>query len=143
MTPPGPSAEPRTAFSVADSLPGGYSLPRPASDAPNVVFIVLDDLGFGQLGCFGSGISTPNVDRLAAGGLRYNHFHVTSLCSPTRACLLTGRNHHAVGMGFLTDVPMAFPGYTGRIPGSAATLPRLLRDEGYSTYAVGKWHLTP
>ncbi len=105
--------------------------------------IVLDDLGFAQLGCFGSDIATPTIDGLAADGLRYNRFHVTSLCSPTRACLLTGRNHHAVGMGFLTDIPIGFPGYNGRIPPSAATLPRILRDNGYSTFAVGKWHLAP
>ena len=81
------------------------------------------------------------MDALAAGGLRFNRFHTTALCSPTRACLLTGRNHHSVGMGFLTDIPMGFPGYSGRIPSSAAALPRLLRDAGYSTMAVGKWHL--
>ena len=111
--------------------------------APNVVMIVLDDLGFAQLGCYGAEIATPNIDLLADDGLRYNSFHVTSLCGPTRASLVTGRNHHAVGMGIGPEVPMAFPGYTGRIPKSAGTLPRLLRDAGYSTLAVGKWHLTP
>ncbi len=134
---------PRIGPSLEQSTPGDYSLPRPTPGAPNVVLIVLDDLGFGQLGCFGSDIATPAIDGLAAGGLRYNHFHVTSLCSPTRACLMTGRNHHAVGMGFLTDIPMAFPGYTGRIPKSATPLPRVLRDAGYNTLAVGKWHLVP
>ena len=113
------------------------------SDRPNVVIVVLDDMGFGQLGCYGGDIATPNSDALAAEGLRYNRFHVTALCSPTRASLLTGRNHHAVGMGLLPDLPLSQPGYTGRIPRSAATLPRLLRDAGYSTCAVGKWHLTP
>ena len=111
--------------------------------APNVVMIVLDDLGFAQLGCYGAEIATPNIDRLADNGLRYNSFHVTSLCGPTRASLVTGRNHHAVGMGIGPEVPMEFAGYTGRIPKSAGTLPRLLRDAGYSTLAVGKWHLTP
>ncbi len=113
------------------------------AEVPNVVLIVLDDLGFAQLGCYGSDVATPRIDALAAHGLRYNNFHVTSLCSPTRACLLTGRNHHAVGMGFLTDIPMTLPGYTSRIPKSAVTLPRLLRDAGYNTLGVGKWHLTP
>jgi arylsulfatase len=80
---------------------------------------------------------------VAAGGARLNRFHVTALCSPTRACLLTGRNHHAVGMGFLTDIPIGLPGYNARLPRSAATLPRILRDAGYSTFAVGKWHLAP
>ncbi|MEX1006257.1 MAG: arylsulfatase [Acidimicrobiia bacterium] len=125
------------------STPGDYALPHPEPGAPNVVLIVLDDTGFAQLGCFGSGIATPHIDRLAANGLRYNRFHVTALCSPTRACLLTGRNPHAVGMGFLTDIPTAYPGYTSRIPKSAATMPRLLRDSGYNTMAVGKWHLVP
>jgi arylsulfatase A-like enzyme len=110
---------------------------------PNVVVVVLDDLGFGQLGCYGADISTPSIDAIAGAGLRYNRFHVTAMCSPTRASLLTGRNHHAVGMGLLPDLPLDHAGYTGRIPRSAASLPRLLRDAGYSTYAVGKWHLTP
>lgn len=116
---------------------------HPRKDAPNVVVVVLDDLGFAQFGCFGSDICTPTVDRLAAGGLRYNSFHVTGMCSPTRAALLTGRNHHSVDMGFLADLPASHPGYTARIPRSAAALPRLLRDCGWSTMAVGKWHLTP
>jgi len=111
---------------------------------PNVVLMVLDDLGFADFGCYGSEIATPSVDRLAAEGLRYNTFHVTPLCSPTRACLMTGRNHHKVGMGYLsTDYPSGGPGYIGRIPRSAGTVARVLRDVGYSTFAVGKWHLTP
>ena len=116
---------------------------RPDPGAPNVVIVVLDDIGFAQLGCFGSAIATPNIDRLAAGGLRYNRFHVTSICSSTRAALLSGRNHHAVGMGMTMETPLGFPGYTGRIPKSAALLPRVLRDAGYNTMAVGKWHLCP
>ena len=128
---------------MADSTPYCTPATRPAAGAPNVVMIVLDDLGFAQLGCFGGDVDTPAIDALAAAGLRFNHFHVTALCSPTRACLLTGRNHHAVGMGFLTDIPLGFPGYNARIPPSAGTLPRLLRDAGYSTFAVGKWHLAP
>jgi arylsulfatase A-like enzyme len=116
---------------------------RPGAGAPNVAIIVLDDIGFAQLGCFGSAIATPAIDRLAAGGLRYNRFHVTSICSSTRAALLSGRNHHAVGMGMTMETPLGFPGYTGRIPKSAALLPRILRDAGYSTMAIGKWHLCP
>jgi arylsulfatase A-like enzyme len=113
------------------------------SRRPNVVIVLLDDLGYAQFGCYGSDIASPNIDQLAENGLRYNKFHVTALCSPTRASLLTGRNHHAVGMGFLADMPMKSRGYTSRIPAAAATLPRLLRNAGYSTMAVGKWHLIP
>jgi len=133
----------RIGRTIRESEPSFTPVPRPPAGAPNVVMIVLDDLGFAQLGCFGSSVATPAIDALAAGGLRYNRFHVTALCSPTRACLLTGRNHHAVGMGFLTDIPTGFPGYDGRIPKSAGTLARILRDTGYSTLAVGKWHLAP
>jgi arylsulfatase A-like enzyme len=125
-----------------ESQPRFPARPRPAG-APNVVVVLLDDTGFAQLGPFGSEIETPTIDRLAAEGLRYNRFHVTALCSPSRASLLTGRNHHAVGMGFLADLPMGFPGYTARIPRTAASLARILRDAGYNTMAVGKWHLNP
>ena len=110
---------------------------------PNVVIVLLDDCGFAQLGCFGSEMQTPNIDALAEDGLRFNAYHVTALCSPTRACLLTGRNHHAVGMGLFPEVPGASPGYSGRLPDGVWTLPRALRDSGYSTFAVGKWHITP
>jgi arylsulfatase len=126
---------------VATSQPAFIEYPRPPEGAPNVLMVVLDDIGFAQLGCFGGAINTPNIDRLAAAGARYNRFHVTSVCSSTRACLLTGRNHHAVGMGLTQESVLGFPGYTGRIPKSAATLARILRDNGYSTMAVGKWHL--
>ena len=117
--------------------------PQPPATAPNIVVILLDDVGFGQLGCFGSPVETPNIDALAHGGLRFNRFHVTSICSSTRAALLTGRNHHAVGIGATQETTFALRGYTGRIPRSAATLARILRDNGYNTMAVGKWHLTP
>ena len=133
----------KTGLTVADSVPEHPTLPRASRGAPNVLMIVLDDTGFAQLGRFGSDIATPHIDALAAGGLTYNRYHVTALCSPTRACLLTGRNHHAVGMGFLSEMGMGFPGYGARIPASAATLPRVMRDEGWSTMAMGKWHLTP
>ncbi len=128
---------------MAESTAAYEPLPRPPDGAPNVVLVLLDDLGFAQLGCFGSDVETPAIDGAAAAGVRFNRFHVTALCSPTRACVLTGRNHHAVGMGFLTDIPIGLPGYNARIPASAGTLPRVLRDAGYSTFAVGKWHLAP
>ena len=120
----------------------GFTMPKPEG-RPSVLMIVLDDTGFGQLGCFGSTIDTPNIDRLAAEGLRFNRFHVTAMCSPTRAAALTGRNAHRVGMGFVADIPLDHPGYTGRIPPTAATIARHLTDEGYATRAVGKWHLVP
>jgi len=116
---------------------------RPPDGAPNVVMIVLDDVGFAQLGCFGSDLATPRLDALAGDGLRYSNFHTTALCSPTRACLLTGRNHHSVGMGRITDLATGFPGYDARIPRSAGMLPEMLVPHGYAAYAVGKWHLTP
>jgi arylsulfatase A-like enzyme len=140
LTEPGPrGAVRRMSEATARYVP--YS--RPPAGAPNVVMIVLDDIGFAQLGCFGSAVATPSIDRLAAAGLRYNRFHVTSICSSTRAALLSGRNHHAVGIGMTMETPLGFPGYTGRIPKSAALIPRILRDSGYSTMAVGKWHLCP
>ncbi len=130
-------------LTTAESVAAPATPVRAREGAPNVVVVVLDDLGFAQLGCYGSDIRTPNIDRLAANGLRYRRFHVTALCSPTRAALLTGRNHHRVGMGLLPEIAMSFPGYDGHLPKSASTLARSLRDAGYSTFAVGKWHLTP
>jgi len=114
----------------------------PHADGPNVLVVVLDDLGFGQLGCYGGSIRTPHIDALAANGLRYSGFHVAALCSPTRASLLTGRNHHAVGMGFLANFDTGHPGYRAEITPHAATLAEMLGPVGYGTYAVGKWHLT-
>ena len=105
--------------------------------------IVFDDLGFAHLGSYGSDLLTPNLDRLAARGVRFTNFHTTAVCSPTRACLLTGRNHHRVGMGMLPDLPTNFPAYSGRIPRSAGTLAQILRADGYATFCVGKWHLVP
>lgn len=128
---------------VAGSRPAWPLGPRPPAGAPNVVIVVLDDLGFGELGCFGGRIDTPHLDRLAAGGLRYTNFHVNPMCSPTRAALLTGRNHHAVGVGLIMEWLSGFPGYHGRIPKEAAMLPAVLTQAGYSSMAVGKWHLTP
>ncbi|HEX5614103.1 MAG TPA: arylsulfatase [Acidimicrobiia bacterium] len=116
---------------------------RARAGAPNVVFVLLDDVGFAQLGCFGSAIDTPNLDALAHGGLRYTNFHTTALCSPTRSCVLTGRNHHANSMGRITDLAMGFPGYTSRIPRTNGFLPEILVPHGYAAWAIGKWHLTP
>jgi arylsulfatase A-like enzyme len=111
--------------------------------APNVVMVVLDDVGFAQLGCYGSRIDTPVFDGLAAAGLQFTGFHTTALCSPTRSCLLTGRNHHANGMGRVAELAAGFPGYDSRIPRANAMLPAMLTPHGYSAWAVGKWHLAP
>ncbi len=126
-----------------DSEPWWPEPLRAPEGATNVMLVVLDDVGFAQLGCYGSDISTPTFDRLAAGGLRYTGFHTTALCSPTRSCLMTGRNHHSVGMGRITDLARGYPGYTSRIPKSCGFLSETLRDHGYATFAIGKWHLTP
>jgi len=111
--------------------------------APNVLLIVLDDVGFGHAGAFGGAVATPTMDRLASEGLRYNTFHTTALCSPTRAALLTGRNHHSVATGVVIEMGTGFPGYTGIVPNTTAGLPEILRQNGYSTAAFGKWHNTP
>jgi arylsulfatase len=116
---------------------------RAPAGAPNVVIVVLDDIGFAQLGCFGSDIETPVLDGLAARGLRYSNFHTTALCSPTRACVLTGRNHHSVGMGRITELATGFPGYDARLSKRHGFLSEMLVPEGYAVWAVGKWHLTP
>jgi arylsulfatase len=108
-----------------------------------VVFVLYDDLGFSDFGCFGSEIATPTADRLAAEGVRFTNFHVTPLCSPTRACVLTGRNHHSAGMGIVPNFKMGYPGYRGELNHSTATLGEMLQREGYTTLGVGKWHLTP
>jgi arylsulfatase A-like enzyme len=126
-----------------ESTPWWPDPPQPPADAPNVMLVVVDDVGFAQFGCFGSDIATPTFDTLADGGLRYSNFHTTALCSPTRACLLTGRNHHSNSMGRITDLAMGFPGYDARIPKANGFLPQMLRPVGYAAYAVGKWHLTP
>jgi arylsulfatase len=120
--------------------------PAPATadgKTPNVVVILFDDLGFSHFGCYGSTIETPNIDALAAKGLRFTNFHTTALCSPTRASLLTGRNHHSIGMRGIADYDSGFPNMRGAITRNAATLAEMLRDHGYATFATGKWHLTP
>lgn len=128
---------------VEESRPSWPEPSRPAAESPNVVVILLDDTGFAHLGCYGSSIDTPRIDALAAAGLRYTNFHATSLCSPTRASLLTGRNHHSVGMRAISNWNSGFPHMRGYISRHAYTLAEVLRAEGYGTFAVGKWHLAP
>ncbi len=126
-----------------ESTPWWPEPKRAPEGAPNVVIVLLDDVGFAQLGAFGSDIATPNLDALAAGGLRYSNFHTTALCSPTRSCVLTGRNHHANGMGRVIEIASGYPGYNARVPFANGFLSEMLLDAGYATYAIGKWHLTP
>ena len=126
-----------------ESSPAWPAPVRATEGAPNVLFIVLDDTGFGQLGCYGSPISTPNLDRIAADGLRLNNMHTTALCSPSRSCIVTGRNHHSNGMACITEFATGYPGYNGVIPFENGMLSEILLDKGYSTFMVGKWHLTP
>ncbi len=128
-----------------------YESSTPAWPAPrrarrgiaNVLFLVLDDVGFAQLGCYGSPIRTPHLDRLAANGLRYTGMRTTAICSSTRSCVLTGRNHHSNHLGSVGDVATGYPGYDGFVPFENGFLSEMLLEHGYSTYALGKWHLTP
>ncbi len=127
-----------------DTSEPAWPEPSRAKDgAANVLFIVLDDTGFAQLGSYGSPIKTPNLDALAADGLVYNNMHTTALCSPSRSCMLTGRNHHSNAMACITEGSTGFPGGNGNIPFENGFLSEILKDNGYNTYAIGKWHLTP
>jgi Sulfatase len=127
-----------------DSDPATFpQIVRAPKGAPNIVLILLDDVGFGQFNVFGGGVSSPNMEKLAAQGLRYNRFHTTALCSPTRAALITGRNHHMSGNGSITEAATGYDGYTGIIPKSAGTVAEILRQNGYATAWVGKNHNTP
>ncbi len=128
---------------VHESVPDWPQPVRAKAGSPNIMFIVLDDVGYGQLSSFGGLCETPNLDRLAANGLRYTNFHTTALCSPTRSCLLTGRNHHTNAMASIVEIPSGYPGYTAEIPFENGFLSEVLTPQGYAAYAVGKWHLTP
>ena len=127
-----------------DSDPATFpQIVRPPKGAPNIVLVLLDDVGFGQFSVFGGGVSSPNMERLASQGLRYNRFHTTALCSPTRAALLTGRNHHLTGNGGITELATGYDGYTGIIPKSTGSVGEILRQNGYATAWIGKNHNTP
>ncbi len=116
---------------------------RPPEGAPNVLVVLIDDAGFGSSSAFGGPCNTPTAERLAGDGLKFNRFHTTALCSPTRAALLTGRNHHAVGMGGITELATSAPGYNSIIPNSAAPLAKTLKLNGYATAQFGKCHEVP
>jgi len=133
----------RIGETYADSTPAFPAPVQAPKGAPNVLLILTDDVGFGAASTFGGPVPTPNLDQLAAQGLVYNRFHVTAMCSPTRAALLTGRNHHAVGHGTVVDLSTGYPGYVAQIPRSAATIAEVLRGNGYNTAFFGKHHNVP
>ncbi|MDE0441130.1 MAG: arylsulfatase [Gammaproteobacteria bacterium] len=128
---------------IGESEPHFERRRHPGSDAPNVVIVLLDDVGFAQFGCYGSDIDTRHIDALAENGLKFTNFHVTPLCSPTRASLLTGRSQHAVGMRTISNFTTGFPNQLGHISDDAGTIAEVLRAEGYVTLCTGKWHLAP
>jgi arylsulfatase len=130
----------RTLAGSKPSFPQSVAAPK---GAPNVLLVLIDDAGFGNPSTFGGPCQTPTLSKVASEGLRYNRFHVTALCSPTRAALLSGRNHHAVGFGNIAEFAGGWPGYDATWPKSAASIARILQGNGYSTAAFGKWHLTP
>ena len=130
---------------IRDSEPdwAPFEPPRAPAGAPNVVYIVLDDVGFSAMGCYGGPIETPNIDRIADAGVRYTQWHTTALCSPTRSCLLTGRNHTRNSMACITEAAIGFPNGSGTIPPENGMLSEILGERGWNTYMVGKWHLCP
>src|SRR6201987_1101599 len=126
--------------SVPDWAP--YTQPIAPPGAPNVLYVVLDDVGFSAMESFGGLIETPNINRIAERGLTYTNFHTTALCSPTRSCLLTGRNHTTNSMACITEAASGFPNASGHIPFECATIAEVLGERGWNTYMTGKWHLT-
>ncbi|MEM6691371.1 MAG: arylsulfatase [Planctomycetota bacterium] len=143
LPPPDPNFNGRIGKTYKDSTPDFPQVVEAPEDAPSVVVVLLDDVGFGQPGTFGGPVPTPNLDRLAQRGLRYNRFHTTGICSPTRAALLTGRNHHTAAFGTITELSTGYPGYHSVLPRATATVARILHDNGYSTSMFGKNHNTP
>ena len=127
----------------AEIAPPEIAVLRAPQGAPNVLVVLLDDVGFGAASTFGGPIDTPALEALANAGLRYNRFHTTAICSPTRASLLTGRDAHVTGVGTVMNVANSYPGYTGVLKKETATIARILRGNGYNTAAFGKWHLAP
>jgi arylsulfatase len=143
LPPPDPAFGGKVGATYKDSTPS-FPLPvKAAKGSPNVLLILLDDVGFGMCSTFGGPVPTPHMERLAANGLKYNRFHTTALCSPTRGALLTGRNHHSCATGVIIEMGTGYPGYTGIIPRSTALVSQTLRDNGYATGMFGKWHNTP
>lgn len=128
---------------TAESSPAWPEPPRAPEGAPNVLFFVLDDVGYGQLSAFGGLVETPVIDSLADNGLRYTNMHTTALCSPSRSCIITGRNHHSMGLGTIAETSTGYPGYNAILPFDKGMLSEMLLPHGYNTFCVGKWHLSP
>ena len=130
---------------IRDSVPdwAPFEPPKAPEGAANVVYIVLDDVGFSAMSSYGGPIETPNIDRIAADGIRYTQWHTTALCSPTRSCLLTGRNHTRNSMACITEAAVGFPNASGTIPPENGMVSEILGEQGWNTYIVGKWHLCP
>jgi arylsulfatase A-like enzyme len=130
---------------IRDSVPdwAPFEPPKAPEGAPNVIYVVLDDVGFSAMSCYGGPIQTPNIDRIAAAGVRFTQWHTTALCSPTRSCLLTGRNHTRNSMACITEAACGFPNGSGTIPAENGMVSEILGERGWNTYALGKWHLTP
>jgi arylsulfatase A-like enzyme len=130
---------------IRDSVPDWtpFEPPKAPDGAPNVLYIVLDDVGFSAMSCYGGPVETPNIDRVVANGVRYTQWHTTALCSPTRSCLLTGRNHTRNSMACITEAAVGFPNASGSIPPENGMLAEILAERGWNTYMVGKWHLCP
>jgi arylsulfatase len=143
LPPPEPKFDGEIGRTTRDSRPGKPSVRRAPEGAPNILVVLLDDVGFAQFGTFGGLIPTPCLDELATDGLRYNRYHTTALCTPTRAAMLTGRNAHLSGNGAVTEMATGYPGYNGIWPDSTASVAEVLRQNGYATAALGKWHNTP
>jgi arylsulfatase len=143
LPPPAPPFGGTINLDAKDSKPSWPATVVPPKGAPNVLLIMTDDQGYGVSGTFGGVIPTPALDRIANGGLRYTQFHSTALCSPTRAALITGRNHHSVGFGVITEMSTGYPGYDSVIGKSSATIGKILKDNGYATSWIGKNHNTP
>ena len=130
---------------IRDSVPdwSPFEPPRAPDGAPSVIYVVLDDVGFSAIGCYGGPVDTPNIDRIAGDGVRYTQWHTTALCSPTRSCLLNGRNHTRNSMACITEAASGFPNASGVIPPENGQLQQILGEQGWNTYMVGKWHLCP
>jgi arylsulfatase len=145
VPPPGePPFKGKIGRTVDESTSDWPPLAHAPKDAPNVLYLVLDDVGYAALGCYGSPvIQTPHLDALAKGGVRYNNFHTTALCSPSRSCFLTGRNHHSNAMACITEGSTGYPGSYGRVPLANGLLSEMLTPFGWAAFAIGKWHLTP